>query len=272
MELNFIKLFQQVYAVTANCIVQNHILKCECRDHVRNSLESLDSLLDELQCIPDGRFLTDEIWQNTTDKIRRTLSGYCDDSRDILFKCCYYKKQFSLSKSLDLHILMYITTALALEIIWPDLVARTTPIHPTKTNSEILKFIKEMMLLFCGLNHHVTEMMTFYPHHFLMIALTQNDKPEDLKDTCKNALRFLTTVEGDALVPDDRDKMGEIILSQITEPSHTEGTADVYRFQNATDQDSEDSFSSSCNSDNLSDVQVESVDHDFFYSFLSSSE
>lgn len=137
----------------------------------------------------------------------------------------------------------YISTCIALQIIWKDLVQHSANVHPTISNSEILEFTKESFITLGSFHSDIVEMMTKFPQHYVTIILTWNEKPDDLKTMCSKALKFLRKVNGDALVQFDRDRIGSIIKSVISKFKYTKGWINTPLHDPCMDFDSENSWS-----------------------------
>lgn len=240
--LDFIKLFHHAYALVAHCVIENHYKKCKCRDLVKTSLQKFSNLLDELQLLPDLQYNTRTKWQQIISKARGKLADYCDDGRDVLLHCLE-RTHLTTSGTLNFHLLTFVTTVLSLKIIWKDEVNKCKNVHPEKSNMEILDYAKDIFLFLGNFEETVLDMMTIYPQHFVTLVLTWNEKEDDLEMMCGKALKFLRDIEGDALVDEDRLKIGEIIKSQIIRPHHIEGSGSYCFLSDCEDIDSEDSWS-----------------------------
>lgn len=268
MERNFIKLFNHAYAIIAHCLIESHVYMCDCRYLVRDSVTQLEEVLQDMQELPDINYSTRNCWTTVVNQARSKLADYCDESRNILLRCRNID-YLSSSQTLELHLLAHISTTVALQVIWKDLVIDCVNVHPTKSNLEILEFTKESFLLFGSIHPDITEMIKVYPQHYLTLILTSYDKPDSLDKMCSKALKFLHKSKGDALVASDRENIGNIIKSQITKLGFTEGGPSG-ALDNCMDIDSEQSWSDQFTTESSEDSDCNPFDddrsnHEMFY-------
>lgn len=269
MERNFIKLFNHAYSIVVHCLIESHVYACDCRLLVRDSIDQLESILQDMQNLPEIINKTRNQWKNVVFQARSRIADFCDDGRNILLRC-RNRDHLSSSQTLELHLLSYITTSIALQIIWKDLVEDSVNVHPTKSNIEILEFTKESFITLGSFHPDIVSMMRIYPQHYLTIVLTWHEKPDDLKTMCSKALKFLGKNDGDALVPTDRENIGSIIKTQINKFKYTAGCDITPLHDPCMDIDSENSWSDQYSTESSEDTDYnpfdDSSDHDTYFS------
>lgn len=246
-------LIQCVFTHVSTYIIKSFVFRCSCENSVRSAIATFQDILDTLYGIPERMERMEEDDDSsdssteynsicdTVETVTSMLSNYVDEHMDLVSNCPRTRR-LTPEETLETNMMTSLGTFLCLEHIWIHLVNLTDPVHPTKTNLEIIQSMRNGILLIGDFHDAVSTLAKEHPLHFLFIILNQYSpsQPLEIHELCTRALRFIIKNGETFVTHDDQMKMPEIIKQMIL-PIKNVAANKMYDSETYSSEESSDS-------------------------------